>query len=683
MTEFLLELLSEEIPARMQLKAVADLKIAVEEKLKAVELPFDRVETFITPRRLTAVVSGIALSTKERTEERRGPRSVAPEAALQGFLKGAGVSKEDCTERDGYWYATLQTPSKRAEDLLPEIIRTIIREFSWPKSMRWAGASQTWVRPLRGVMAILDGAVLSFYLPEYQLTSTNESVGHRFLSTGSFTVENLQDYRQKLLEKKVVLDHADRQNIILNGLVSLGKQREFVLDQDDKLLQEVAGLAEFPQVLLGEIDSRFLDLPKVVLSTSMRVHQKYFTFSDSQGKIAPVFGVIANTIPSDDGSIMLKGYQKVLTARLRDAEFFYNQDLKIPLSNCVSKLSTIVFHAKLGTLGQRVERFQALVDQPEAKRAALLCKADLVSSMVGEFPELQGIMGEIYAKAQGESVGVAAALREHYQPLGPTDECPKGTVSWELALAEKIDTLVGFFAIGEIPTGSKDPYALRRAALGVIRLLREGPHRRDHVYALRQKLAQVHDLYAQQGAKIDGQLSHESLAENVMQFIFDRLAPALRTEGIRHDAITAVLSSPNCGDDIWSIVERAKALNEYLSTESGLALQAAFRRAHGILVKDGQGEDFGAIQVDLFKEPAESQLHGLLMKAAGECQPLLDRHDYRGLMGILADLRAPVDKFFDVKINHEDPAIRNNRFGLLGLLVSQVNAIADFSKLEG
>lgn len=683
MTEFLLELLSEEIPARMQLNAVADLKVALEEKLMAAELPYDKVETFVTPRRLTAVISGIALSTKERTEERRGPRSGAPEAALQGFLKGAGVSKEDCVERDGYWYATLQTPSKRTEDLLPEMIRTIIKEFSWPKSMRWAGASQTWVRPLRGVMAILDGALLSFDLPEYQLTSTNESVGHRFLSTGSFTVKNFQDYRQKLLEKKVILDHADRQKVIVDALVSLGKQRGFSLDQDEKLLQEVAGLAEFPQVLLGEIDSRFLNLPKVVLSTSMRVHQKYFTFSDTQGKIAPAFGVVANTIPSDDGSIMLKGYQKVLTARLRDAEFFYNQDLKIPLSECVSKLSKIIFHAKLGTLGQRVERFQALVDQPEAKRAALLCKADLVSSMVGEFPELQGNMGEIYAKVQGESGEVSAALREHYQPLGPTDECPKGPVSWELALAEKIDTLVGFFAIGEIPTGSKDPYALRRAALGVIRLLREGANTTGQVYALRQKLALVHDLYAQQGAKFDAQLSRESVTENVMQFIFDRLGPALRTEGIRYDAITAVLSSPNCGDDIWSIVERARALNEYLSTESGLALQAAFRRAHGILVKDGQGEDFGTIQVSLFEEPIENQLHGLLVKAAGECQPLLDRHDYQGLMGILADLRTPVDQFFDVKINHEDLAIRNNRFGLLRFLVSQVNAIADFSKLEG
>lgn len=683
MTEFLLELLSEEIPARMQLKAATDLKIAFEEKLKGAELPFDRVETYITPRRLTAVISGIALSTQGRSEERRGPRSGAPEAALQGFIKGAGITKEDCVERDGYWYATLQTPPQKAENLLPEMIRTILKDFSWAKSMRWAGASQTWVRPLRGVMAVLDGKLLSFDLPEFQLTSTNQTLGHRFLSTGSFPVTTIDGYRQKLLETKVILDHKDRQKFIDESLESLGKKRGYFLEKDEKLLQEVAGLAEFPQPLLGEIDVRFLALPKVVLSTSMRVHQKYFTFVDAQGKIAPVFGVVANTIPSDDGSIMLKGYQKVLTARLRDAEFFYDHDLKIPLVDCVPKLSTIVFHAKLGTLGQRVERFQALVDQPESKRAALLCKADLVSSMVGEFPELQGIMGEIYARAQGESPEVAAAIREHYQPLGPTDDCPTAPVSWELSLAEKIDTLVGFFAIGEIPTGSKDPYALRRAALGVIRLLREGKRDNRQAYGLRQKIHQAYDLYAKQGAQIDRKISGEAVAESVIQFILDRLSPALRSEGIRHDAITAVLSSPNCGDDIWSIVERAKALNDYLSTESGLALQAAFRRAHGILIKDGQGIDYGTVKEALFSEPVEGQLHGLLIKAAGECQPLLDRHDYRGLMGILADLRTPIDQFFEVKINHEDPAIRNNRFGLLGLLVSQVNAIADFTKLEG
>ncbi len=563
------------------------------------------------------------------------------------------------------------------------MVRTLIREFSWPKSMRWAGASQTWVRPLRGVLAVLNGKLLSFDLPEFQLSTTNETSGHRFLSSGTFTVTDFKDYRQKLLDSKVILDHSERQLIIKESLNAQGKARGFTLEEDIKLLQEVAGLAEFPQPLLGEIDPRFLKLPKVVLSTSMRVHQKYFTFVDAQGKIAPVFGVVANTIPSDDGSIMLKGYQKVLTARLRDAEFFYDQDLMIPLENCVSKLSTIIYHAKLGSLGQRVERLANLVDSPEAKRAAVLCKADLVSSMVGEFPELQGFMGEIYATAQGESPAVAAAIRAHYQPLGPTDACPSASVSWELALADKIDTLVGFFAINEAPTGSKDPYALRRAALGLIRLLREGHRDNGHVYALRQKICQAYGLYAEQGAQLDPKLTAEKTTENVMLFIFDRLEAALRGEGIRYDAVSAVLSSPNCGDDIWSIAERARALNDYLSTESGLALQAAFRRAHGILIKDGQGVNYGPVKENLLNDPAEGHLHGLLQKASGECQPLLDRHDYKGLMGILAGLRTPVDQFFDLKINHEDSAIRDNRFGLLGLFVSQVNSIADFTKLEG
>lgn len=683
MSDFLLELLSEEIPARMQLKAAEDFKLAFERALTTAELPFETIQTYITPRRLTVSITGMDSSTKGRSEKKRGPRIEAPEAALQGFLKSSGVSLSECTQRDGYWYVSLQTPPKEAQKILPDIIRQIIKDFSWPKSMRWAGASQTWVRPLRGVMCILDGNCLSFDLPEFQLTSTNQTSGHRFLGSGPFTVKNFTDYKEKLLENKVILSHEARQEFIREELEKLGTEKGYILEQDQKLLEEVAGLAEYPQPLLGAVHERFLKLPKIVLSTSMRVHQKYFTFVDKNGHAAPIFGVIANTIPSDDGSIMLKGYQKVLSARLSDAEFFYNHDLKIPLDALGQKLDAIVFHEKLGSLGQRVQRLKSLVDLPEAQKAAQLCKSDLVSSMVGEFPELQGIMGKIYALHQGNSPVISAAIEEHYQPLGPTDTCPTAPVSWELALADKIDTLVGFFAINELPTGSKDPYALRRSALGIIRLLRETERHQDGTYPLSQKLEKAYDLYQNQGARLDQSLSKEHVVNAVMQFLFDRLGPALKSEGIRHDAITAVLNAANRNDDIWSITERAKALNDYLSTESGIALQAAFRRAHGILSKEAKDIQIETIQTSLFDEPIERKLHGLLLKAANDCQPYLDQHDYKGLMGILANLRDPIDAFFDVKINHEDPAIRNNRFGLLGLLVSQVNTIADFSKLEG
>lgn len=679
MSEFLLELLCEEIPARMQLKAAQNLKEAFITHLKAIDVSYSSIETFVTPRRLTVMIQGLPESTQETRAEKRGPRLTAPEAALEGFLKGADVSKAECEQRDGYWYALLVTPSQKTVTFLPEMIRTILREFSWQKSMRWAGASQLWVRPLRGILALFDGKLIPFEVPEFMIQSSRTTIGHRFLSPHSLEITSFEDYRQKLSASHVMLSHQERQRFIEDNLIELGKTQGYTLEKDPQLLEEVAGLVECPQPLVGTIDQKFMHLPKEVLGTSMRVHQKYFTFVDAHGNIAPVFGFAANTIPTDGGTEMLKGYQRVLSARLTDAAFFYDQDLSTPLAENIQKLDNIIFHAQLGTLGQRVNRLEALVDSTEAKRAARLCKGDLVSSMVGEFPELQGIMGQYYTRVQGESDAVTLAIREHYQPQGPLDNCPSAPTSIELALVEKLDTLVGFFMIGELPTGSKDPYALRRAALGIIRLIRENEL---SSYPLKDKIHQAIDLYTRQGINVDKDFDPGS----ILGFIRDRLSHALKGEGLPHDRIAAVLCSHYDEANILALTQRAQALDSYLKEESGIALQAAFRRAYGILSKENYPLDTPQetrITVALFEDKVEQALYALLTQISQQCQPLLENRRYGELMRILSTLHTPVDRFFDLKINDDRADIRANRFALLGLLVQKTALIADFSKLEG
>jgi glycyl-tRNA synthetase beta chain len=672
--EFLFEILSEEIPARMQVQAMTDFKNAFITKLNAAGLPFTEVETHITPRRLMACITGLAFSTQETTEERRGPRLEAPDAALQGFLKSTGLTKDSLTQKDGYWYATITTPATPASTILPDLCRNIMRDFKWPKSMRWYGASQTWVRPVRGILAILNGEPLIFEVPEFNLISSNRTNGHRFLSAGNFEVTSFADYQQNLTNRQVILSHQQRQDFILTQLIQLGKDQGYTLEPDDKLLEEVAGLSEYPQPILGEIDKAFLHLPKRVLSTSMRVHQKYFTYLDADSKVAPIFGLVANTIPSDDGATMLRGYERVLRARLSDASFFYEQDLKTPLTDHLPRLHQIVFHAKLGSLGERIQRLMKLVESVPAKRAAELCKADLVTSMVGEFPELQGYMGGVYALAQGEALEVAKAIEHHYQPLGPTDACPTDPVSIELALAEKLDTLAGFFAIGELPTGSKDPYALRRAALGVIRLIRENSLKD---MSLIDKINKSLALYSDQEIPLTAGYD----ANQILDFIMERLGHTLKAEGLRHDTIAAVLGSANRGDNICGVVDRIRALNDYLTSEAGVSLQAAFRRAYGILPKDSTLPQ--TVQPQLFTEKVETVLYDELQTVTTRCVSLLQKHDYGQLMTVLANLKNPIDAFFELKINDDNLDIRHNRLALLQMLIDQTMIIADFSKLEG
>ncbi|MBX9804382.1 MAG: glycine--tRNA ligase subunit beta [Alphaproteobacteria bacterium] len=690
MAEFFLEIFSEEIPARMQLRASDDLKKILEDELKARGLTFSGIETFVTPRRLVGVVRDLIEATKGTIEDRRGPKVGAPEGAIQGFLKAAGTTLEACEQRDGYYYARIETQSQQTQDVLPEIVQAVFSKIVWPKSMFWAlegGAkSQFWVRAVRSVITLFGGKVLSFELPTMGLVTGNTTQGHRFLKPDVFEVSSFADYQAKLEKAFVILDHQVRQTLIWEGLEASAHQKGLHVQPDQGLLQEVAGLVEYPVPLLGKIESQFMSLPPAVLSTSMRVHQKYFTVMDKDGKIAPYFGVIANTKGADGGTKMIAGYERVLRARLSDAAFFFDHDVKIPLEEFSRRLNTIVFQAKLGTLDQKCARLKILMTAqgaPDAEtRAATLAKADLLTSMVGEFPELQGVMGEIYATAQGEFPDVAAAIREHYQPQGPNDSCPSAPLSIALGLADKLDSLIGFFGIGEEPTGSKDPFALRRAALGIIRLIRENDLEKLQL----EPLCDAAVLgYTNQGISLKADLT-----KTVLDFIIDRLKVALRAEGIRHDYVTAVTEGSRedySHDNIWVITNRAKALQDLVETKDGQALLAGFRRANGILQEEQKRDSIqytgGQYNDTLPSQPQELNLYKRLEKIHITRAEALKTHDYVKLMRELAALRPEVDAFFELKINDEDPKVRQNRLQLLGKFVTETSLVADFSKIEG
>lgn len=711
MAEFFMEILSEEIPARMQLRAIEDVKKLMGTELHNYGLHFSNLEAYVTPRRLSIVVSGLNSTTQGTVEERRGPKIGAPEDAIQGFLKSTGMTLENCEQRDGYYYAKIETQPRQTPDIIPEIVQTIFTKMAWPKSMFWAlesgGKSQFWVRAVRSVLCLFDGQVICFELPNLGLFTGNQTVGHRFLAPQPFEVSSFEDYRSKLEKAYVVLDHTDRQTLIWQGLEALAKENGLKIQSDDGLLNEVAGLVEYPVPILGKIDNQFMTLPSPVLSTSMRVHQKYFTLCDKNNHIAPYFGVVANTKAADGGAKMIAGYERVLRARLSDAAFFYDQDVKIPLHDFAAKLHDIVFQAKLGNLHQKSQRLEILMlaqgFKENGKRAANLAKADLLTSMVGEFPELQGVMGEIYANAQGESKEVAAAIREHYQPLGPNDQCPAAPLSVALAIADKLDTLVGFFGIGEEPTGSKDPYALRRAALGIIRIIREN-NIRD--FSLQHLCEQATEAYEKQNVTLK-----PDCIEAVLAFINDRLKVALRGEGMRHDCVAAVVDRNKVDskidnsellqstelaiqdeynekrrNNIYSLSLRAKALQEFLESNQGPALSATFRRLDGIVEAETNKDKFFYLNInpDLLKEPQEKDLYQKLEDIIKVRKSLLDAHDYTGWMAQLASLRESVDAFFDtIKVNDENKELRANRLGLLSKLRIQIEFIGNFSKIEG
>ncbi len=692
MAELLLEILSEEIPARMQARASDDLKRLICDGLKAAGLAFENPRTFVTPRRMVFVADGIPVRTPDISEERKGPAIDAPEQAMNGFLKSVGLSLDQCEKREikgrEFWFAVIEKPGADAADVLSGIIATALGNFAWPKSMRWADNDQRWVRPMQGLLCLFDGALLP--LEFGPVGSGLETVGHRFLSPGAIQITGFADYAAKMTAASVMIDAVQRRELIATKAAELAAAEGLVPKDDKGLLDEVAGLVEWPVVLMGKIDEQFMDLPAEVLSTSMRSHQKYFSVLDANGNMANRFIVVANTEATDGGAQITAGNERVLSARLADARFFWDSDRAETLASRAPALKDRVFHAKLGTLDDKVDRMQALAveiaayvdgaDKDQVRSAARLAKADLSTGMVGEFPELQGIMGRYYALADGESADVADAIAEHYAPQGPGDACPTKPISVCVALADKIDTLVGFFGIDEKPTGSKDPFALRRAALGIIRLIIENK--------LRLPLA---ELFASGGKLYSGVDGMTSDVDGLLDFFADRLKVHLREQGVRHDLIDAVFAVEKTGggreDDLVRLLSCVDALGDFLKTDDGANLLTAYKRAANILrieekkdgvtyVKDVDGERL--------EQSEEKALLAHLRETAPGILSALEGEDFAAAMAKLASARPLVDAFFDhVTVNCDDGDLRENRLNLLAFVRRAVDPIADFSRIEG
>lgn len=710
MAQFLLELFSEEIPARMQQGAARDLERMAAERLKAAGLTFDALTTWAGPRRLTLAVEGLPTATPDREEELKGPRANAPEQALEGFLRKTGLTRDQLVERDGVLFGVLSSKGQPTADLIPEMVDQIVRGFPWPKSMRWGPRTQDsgalrWIRPLKRIVALFEGHVVPFEIDGIALGDVTE--GHRFMGPAQpFAVKDFADYRAKLEKHFVLLDVADRKLRILEGARKVCADRGLALVDDDGLLDEVAGLAEWPTPILGDMDPAFLSLPPEVVRLSMKVHQKYFAVRQSppaggstreagEGvsstpQLAPHFVVVANVEASDGGKALAAGNSRVLSARLDDARFFWDEDLKTGFEVWSKKLEGVTFHAKLGTLAERVERIAALAreiaplvgaDPDQAERSARLAKADLASAMVGEFPELQGVMGGYYARAFGHPDAVADAVRDHYKPQGPADSVPTAPLTVAVALADKLDTLVGFFAIDEKPTGSKDPFALRRAALGVIRLMLE-----NSVRGSLRAMMKPAGVMIVTGRKLSAETQ---FSDDLLAFFADRLKVLLRDQGKRHDLVDAVFApiEGKADDDLVRIVRRVEALDGFLATDDGAELLAGYRRASNILkAEEKKGPvPTGMVETGLPGQPEpETALAFAAAAAATAVDMALETEDFAAAMTALARLRAPVDAFFDkVMVNSDVAAERENRLKLLGQVRAVMGRVADFGMVGG
>lgn len=674
MPELLLELLSEEIPARFQRRAADDLRKAVTNALVDAGLVYEGAKAFVTPRRLALTVTGLPVRSPDTREEKKGPKVGAPQAAIDGFLRAAGLSSidqakvESDPKKGDFYVAQINKPGADAIALLSAILPKVLTDFPWAKSMRWGTGSFNWVRPLRAITATFgseteDPQIIPFTAND--VTSGQTTFGHRFLAPQAIPVRRFDDYVTALERAKVVLDIDRRKDIIRSEAEHLAFAQGLTLISDEGLLEEVAGLVEWPVVMMGSFDPDFLKLPEEVIIATIRANQKCFCLRDKSGKLAPNFIITANTAATDGGAVITAGNERVIRARLSDAAFFYNGDLATPLENSIPKLEDSIFHAKLGTQFARVERLVKLAgeiapqigaDPERAKRAAMLAKADLTTGMVGEFPELQGLMGRYYASAQGEPADIATAVEMHYKPLGPTDQVPTEPTSIAVALADKLDLLTGFWRIDEKPTGSRDPFALRRAALGVIRIISENN--------LRFPLQVEPDLLA---------------------FFHDRLKVALRDAGARHDLVDAVISSDS--NDILQITQRADALSTLLSSPDGQNLLAGYKRAANILAaeekKDGKTYP-GSVDQSLLQGTEETALAFAVDAVHASVGSHTARDDYKGAMAELATLRAPVDAFFEaVLVNDPEQAIRANRLNLLARLRNTMHLVADFSKVAG
>ncbi|WP_417621713.1 glycine--tRNA ligase subunit beta [Parasphingorhabdus sp.] len=773
MTDFLLELLSEEIPARMQAKARADLERLFAEQLSEAGLKAAAISVWSTPRRLALVARDLPAQTDAVSEEAKGPPEGAPDQAVDGFCRKNGVTRDQLEVREvkgrPTYFAVINKPGRDTKDVLAEAIPAIIRAFPWPKSMRWGDASLSteslrWVRPLSGIVAILGDDLVSCAIDGVE--SGYDTVGHRFHHQGMITIGNAADYAEKLRACHVIVDHEERQNIIRDGAAKAASEAGLALVEDEGLVIENAGLTEWPVPLLGRFDSAFLDVPEEVIQLTARVNQKYFICRDKQGALAPNFVCTANIVAKDGGKAIVAGNEKVLAARLSDAKFFWELDQKTPLEDHAKKLSNIVFHEKLGTVADKVERVAKLAEwlvslegngfyQPspgdtfhgEVSEAARLCKADLVTEMVGEFPELQGLMGGYYAEKEGKSAAVAGAIRDHYKPVGQGDDVPTDPVTVAVSLADKLDTLVGFFAIDEKPTGSKDPFALRRAALGILSLLEtndirvefgrafkvaslawiEGAAKRckfnfDHRFKetdlkfgaedllrgdiLGRELEFAPETHRSEFNRLFASWEFESRHE-LMAFLADRLKVQQREAGVRHDLIDAVFALGG-EDDLVRLLARVKALQAFVETTDGVNLLAGYKRASNILKKEGGSsvrversrdtdDDTQGLSTSLetngegdakplsyTPEKAEKALIDALDAAQPQVTAAIEAEEFETAMTALAALRGPIDEFFeDVTVNDDVKERREARLALLARFRNAVHQVADFSQIEG
>ena len=692
MAELLFEILSQEIPARMQRRAAEDLKRFVCDGLKKSELEFGDAHAYSTPRRLAVVIDGLPDKQPDTRDERLGPRIDAPEKAINGFLGSVGLSSVDeCEQRETdkgtFLFVVVEKKGVPTAEILPGVLIEAAENLPWPKSMRWGANGFRWVRPIHSVLALFDGQALNgaLDLQGDELPFGIETAGHRFLAPESFEVGDFNDYRGKLADAFVILDPSEREAKIAEGLKALADKANLKVKEDAGLLAEVTGLVEWPVLLMGEIDEAFMDVPPEVLITAIRTHLKYFVLETADGELAPRFAVASNMTAADNGKAIIAGNERVLRARLADAKFFWDQDRKISLASRTPALADITFHEKLGTLDAKIDRVQALaadlavqIDGAECDRvrsAARLCKADLVTEMVGEFPELQGLMGRYYALHDGEHEEVADAIADHYSPLGPGDRCPSAPVSVAVAFSDKLDTLAGFWAIDEKPTGSKDPYALRRAALGIIRLIVEN----DLRISLRPLFASA--LTSQpQSCKAD------QLANDLIDFFADRLKVHLREKGVRHDLISAVFALGD-EDDLVRLLARVDALAAFVDSDNGANLLTAYSRAANILKieeKKDETEFDAKADAAIFAQDEEKNLATALENAASDAKSALEKEDFVGAMQAMAALREPVDAFFDqVTVNAEDPALRVNRLKLLSGIRAATRSVADFDQIEG
>ena len=694
MPNLLIELFSEEIPARMQRRAAEDLKKLITNGMVDAGLTYAGAAAFSTPRRLTLAVEDVLSESPTVREERKGPRVDAPEKAIEGFLRGAGLTKDQLEVREEkkgqVYFATIEKPGRPAADIIAEVLEHAIRNFPWPKSMRWGTGTLRWVRPLHSIICVLSDDVEATVVPVNidGILSGNQTMGHRFMSSGApITVSGFDDYAASLKKEHVILDPEERSQMIWQDATNIAFASGLEIVEDAGLLTEVAGLVEWPVVLMGEIDQEFLELPPEVLQTSMREHQKFFSVRDTKAGKITRFITVANRETADQGATILAGNQKVLSARLADAKFFWENDLRVAqndgLTAWTARLANVTFHNKLGSQKDRIDRIVALAgdlstvtsaDAHMAQKAAGIAKADLSSEMVYEFPELQGLMGRYYAEAAGVEQDVANACEQHWQPLGPSDDVPTQAVSATVALADKLDTLCGFWAIDEKPTGSKDPFALRRAALGIIRLVLENQIRLPLIAAVSEHLGRFADV---DNASV--------IASDLLGFFHDRLKVYLRDRGIRHDVIDACVAMDG-NDDIALLVKRADALSAFLASEDGENLVQGFRRANNILTqaeaKDGVEYSFGA-DVKFAETDEERALFHALETQGAKIDASMQAEDFADAMGAMAALRAPVDAFFEaVQVNSDNEIVRRNRLNLLSQVRNTCARVADLGRIE-